>query len=83
MELHEVAEKIKILPQKEKMAILELIDIKSASDMKELVIELDKLNNKIDLKFEGMNSKYNVLIGMISFLGLVITVVSIIVGLKG
>ena len=94
MNLKKIASLVKGLPEKEKMSILELIDLKSETDMKEIISHLDKLENKIDLKFDSIDlkfdsveqalkTKYNVLIGMITFIGFVITVISIITKLKG
>ncbi len=52
-----------------------LIDTKVESDMEKVLSRIDQMES-------SLNSKYNVLLGLISFLGTVITVVSIIIGLK-
>jgi hypothetical protein len=76
MKTIEFARSIENLPKKEKTAILEIIDLKISNDMREVISEIRGLK-------ETMNAKYNVLLGMISFLVVIVTVVSLFLGLKG
>lgn len=48
MELHEINEIIKSLPEKHKDAILKLIDIKTNEDMKEVIQTIKHLENRVD-----------------------------------
>tara|TARA_R110000868_G_scaffold6957_2_gene38406 strand:+ start:4717 stop:4980 length:264 start_codon:yes stop_codon:yes gene_type:complete len=81
MELTKIAEHIKDLPTKEKMAILELIDIKIASDMKEVITELKFTRESLEQRMTSdknslehrMNSQTKIVTLAISFLGLLIT----------
>ncbi|PCE66541.1 hypothetical protein [Sediminicola luteus] len=76
MKTTEFARSIENLPKKEKTAILEIIDLKISNEMREVISEIRGLK-------ETMNAKYNVLLGMISFLVVIVTVVSLFLGLKG
>lgn len=51
--------------------VAELIDAKVENDMEKVLEKLDHFE-------KSLNTKYNVLLGMITFLGTVITVVTII-----
>lgn len=65
MKSTDFAKSIENLPKKEKMAILEVIDFKVASEMKEVLAEL-----------RAMNTKFNVLIVMIGLITLAITIIT-------
>ncbi len=50
--------------------VTELVDSKVESDMDKVLQKLDLMEKSITTKFDAMNTKYNVLIGMIT-LGMV------------
>lgn len=78
MKTNKIAAIIEKLNEYKKFPTLEvadLIDEKVENDMEKIISKLDNFE-------KSLNAKYNVLLGMITFLGIVITVVSIIVGLK-
>lgn len=85
MELSKIAELVERLPKEQKLIILELIDMKLSSETKEMFERMEKLEIKLESKIEQvdeiLSSKYNTLIGMISFLGFVLTAVALVVGL--
>ena len=69
------------LPEKQKLAILSIIDLKTEQDMEKVLDRIDLmqgvLENKInglDIEIKGLNVKYNVLLGAISLLGIMIAV---------
>ncbi|WP_291960134.1 hypothetical protein [Maribacter sp.] len=77
MELTKIAEQIKDLPNKEKMAILELIDIKVSSDMKEVIQEIKLTRESYERQMASlekrMNSQTTIVTLAITILGLLIT----------
>ncbi len=46
------------LPDEQKSAILALIDLKTDSDMKEVISEISRLRADMDAKFSGIDSKF-------------------------
>ena len=67
MQTKEIAKLIKDLPEKQQMAILGLIDMKVEN-------EVQKLINKLEQIDKGLNLKYNVLLGAITLLALLISI---------
>ena len=73
--------KLDNLPEKEKKAILALIDYKTESDMKEVIMEIrnmkykfDSKFNVIEFKFDAIESKFNILLWVVGTVGFVITI---------
>ena len=58
MELSELSKEIEHLPEKEKNAILALIDLKSRSDMEKVLNRLDAIASKFESKFSAIESKF-------------------------
>ena len=56
MELSELSKEIEHLPEKEKNAILALIDLKSRSDMKEVLAKMDSMQTKMQAEISGINN---------------------------
>lgn len=86
MKTNTIATIIERVKKSKKIAILdvtEIVDLKVESDMKEVLNAINTLNTKVDSYQNTMNAKYNVLIGMITFLGFVIAVVTTITQLNG
>ncbi|QHN64526.1 hypothetical protein [Bergeyella cardium] len=76
MELHEINEIIKSLPEKHKDAILKLIDIKTNEDMKEVIQTIKHLENRVDSQINRVDSQIKIILWV---LGIIITlIVSII-----
>ena len=46
------------LPDEQKSAILALIDLKTDSDIKEVISEISRLRADMDAKFSGIDSKF-------------------------
>ena len=57
MELSELSKEIEHLPEKEKNAILALIDLKSRSDMKEVLAKMDSMQTKMQSKMDSMRAE--------------------------
>ena len=57
MELSELSKEIEHLPEKEKNAILALIDLKSRSDMKEVLAKMDSMRAEIHSIKDSMQSE--------------------------
>lgn len=83
MKTKDLAQSLEGLPKKEKMAILEVIDLKISNNMKDVIAEIKSFRVVMETKLSALETKYNVLLGMISFLIFALTAVSIFVGLKG
>ena len=58
MNLSKISGKLDNLPEKEKKAILALIDYKTESDMKEVIMEIRNMESKFDSKFNAIESKF-------------------------
>lgn len=93
MKTSDLAKNIENLPKKHKMAILHIVDQKVSNDMKEVLYEIksmketfnsrmSSLEDKLDSTKNAMNIKYNVLLGMISFLMIIISIFEFLKGLK-
>ena len=65
-----IAERVKKQSKITILDVSELVDTKVEEDMEKVIQKLDLMNNSINTKFDAMNTKYNVLIGMIT-LGMV------------
>ena len=59
MNLSEISGKLDNLPEKEKKAILALIDYKTESDMKEVIMEIRNMESKFASKFDVIESKFD------------------------
>ena len=57
MELSELSKEIEHLPEKEKNAILALIDLKSRSDMKEVLAKMDSMRAEIHSIKDSMQAE--------------------------
>lgn len=78
MKTSRIAQIIENLNKTENFPTLEvasLVDEKVESDMEKVLDRLDNMET-------SLTTRYNVLIGMMTFLGTVITVISIVIGLK-
>lgn len=84
MDLVQLSTVINKLPKEQRDAILELIELKIdyTLEINNEYFEnhLDTMKVKQEQLEDLMKSKYNVLLGMISFLGLVLTVITILIG---
>ena len=82
--LKELSDKLKQfddLPKDQKNAILQLIDLKTELDMKEVIMEIRNMESKfeskfsaIESKFSAIESKFSILLWVISAIGLMIAV---------
>ena len=92
-ELSDKLEKFDNLPKEEKNNILELIDLKTELDMKEIIMEIRNMESKfetrfsaidskfngIDSKFSGIDSKFNILLWVVSAIGLMIAIIGLMI----
>ena len=85
-ELSDKLEKFDNLPKEEKNNILELIDLKTELDMKEIIMEIRNMESKfetrfsaIDSKFNGIDSKFNILLWVISAIGVMIAIIGLMI----
>ena len=67
MQTKEIAKLIKGLPEKQQMAILGLIDMKVENEVQKVIHKLEQID-------KGLNLKYNVLLGAITLLALLISI---------
>lgn len=67
MQTKEIAKLIKDLPEKQQMAILGLIDLKVENEVQKVIHKLEQID-------KGLNLKYNVLLGAITLLTLLISI---------
>ena len=85
MNLSKISGKLDNLPEKEKKAILALIDYKTESDMKEVIMEIRNMESKFDSKFnaieskfaskfDAIESKFSILLWVVGTVGFVITI---------
>ena len=74
MNLSEISGKLDNLPEKEKKAILALIDYKTESDMKEVIMEIRNMESKFASKFDAIESKFSILLWVVGTVGFVITI---------
>ncbi|PCE66649.1 hypothetical protein [Sediminicola luteus] len=73
MKMTEFAKSIGNLPKKEKLAILEIIDLKVDSDMDRVLDRLDTINSRIDRLDSSL--KWSIGIGF-TLLGILITILN-------
>ena len=82
LELVRLHKAIDNLSLENKTELLELLDLKSNLDMNEMISHFarfeDNIEDKIKQQEKFTNSKYNLLLGMISFLGFAITVITVV-----
>ena len=76
MKLNKLNEDIKKLnlPKKQKNAILQLIDLKTELDMREVIMEIKSMKSEFESKFSAIESKFSILLWVISAIGLMIAV---------
>ena len=67
MQTKEIAKLIKDLPEKQQMAISGLIDMKVENEVQKVIHKLEQID-------KGLNLKYNVLLGAITLLALLISI---------
>ena len=72
MQTKEIAKLIKDLPEKQQMAILGLIDMKVENEVQKVIHKLEQID-------KGLNLKYNVLLGAITLLTLLISIFKFLV----
>ena len=71
-ELSDKLEKFDNLPKEEKNNILELIDLKTELDMKEVISKFDSMQSKFD-------SKFSILLWVVSAIGLMISIIGFMI----
>ena len=85
MILTKLKKQLEKLDSPDKETLLEIMDLKSEMDTHEVIQHIQKyeeiMDNKIEELKNTVNTKYNLLLGMISFLGFIITVITVILGL--
>lgn len=84
LELVRLNKAIEKLPLENKEHLLELLDLKASLDMNEMTEYFSRLEESMEFKMANLekvtNAKYNVLLGMIAFLGTIITVITVLYG---
>tara|TARA_R110000868_G_scaffold410679_1_gene699702 strand:- start:100 stop:360 length:261 start_codon:yes stop_codon:yes gene_type:complete len=85
MKTQKIVELSENLDNKNKLAILAIIDLKTDSDMEKLLDRMDLMQKSNDLmqkslesKLDSVNIKYNIVIGAISLLTIFIGIVKFI-----
>ncbi len=61
VDLNKIAVNLKVLPLEEQEAIVNLIQLKTETDMDKVLNKLDAMETKFDAKFEAMDSKFDIL----------------------
>jgi hypothetical protein len=74
MNLKSISDQVSNLDNKQKSAILELIDLKTNQDMREVISEIRLLKSDMDTKFSAIDTKITTLQWAIYLIGLIISI---------
>lgn len=69
-----IAELVQDLPEKEKFAILELIDLKTEHDMDRVLSKFESLENSMKSEMKSLNSKISIVYWLIGGLSLLMSI---------
>ena len=78
-ELSDKLEKFDNLPKEEKNNILELIDLKTELDMKEVISRFDSMQSEMKSMQSKFDSKFSILLWVVSAIGLMISIIGFMI----
>ena len=78
-ELSDQLKQLDNLPKDQKNTILALIDLKTELDMKEVISRFDSMQSEIKSEMKSMQSKFSILLWVISAIGLMIAIIGLMI----